>query len=160
MRSPCSFKSPQILYSHTIQESHNDCSEKRRSEYLPNALPSCPSRTTFSVDPRASRQHDLPNVDGNQERTLEPSSLRTSDRCLVCSYPITVSNSRQPRQRVFGLDPVCARPCPMRLWRWTAKRCVARSIRIKTPKKRGRPLGLASTGKKAFVPNSFSNQVD
>src|SRR5213078_4732167 len=30
MRSPgprCSFKSPQILDSHTIQESHNDCSE-------------------------------------------------------------------------------------------------------------------------------------
>lgn len=26
--------------------------------------------------------------------------------------------------------------------------------------KRGRPLGLASTGKKAFVPNSCSNQVD
>ncbi len=122
MRSPCSFRSPQILYSHTIQESRNDCSEKRRSEYLPNAPRSCPSRTTCSVDPRASRQHDFSNGDGNQERTLEPSPLRTSDRCLLCSYPITVSNSRRPRQRVFGLDAKCAQAVPNEIVAESARR--------------------------------------
>jgi len=33
-------------------------------------------------------------------------------------------------------------------------------MHISVARKRGRPLGLASTGKKAFVPNSCSNQVD
>ena len=100
----------------------------------------------------------------NTFRTLH---LRARPERLLRWTLVPASNTICRMLMEIRNEPLNHRPFALRTDAWFAHirlpyRIAANhgNVFLAWTQKRGRPLGLASTGKKAFVPNSFSNQVD